>query len=110
MLLLTEKKNTKGVLLRLGGYIFKEWPLFLSALAFTLASNQLSLMGPKYSGAAIDAIEFSKGTDLASVWENVIKMAVCYVLSAVLSYFLAVIMIHLSQRIVYTMRKQLFES
>ena len=109
MLLLTEKKNTKGVLLRLGGYIFKEWPLFLSALAFTLASNQLSLMGPKYSGAAIDAIEFSKGTDLASVWENVIKMAVCYVLSAVLSYFLAVIMIHLSQRIVYTMRKQLFE-
>lgn len=109
MLLLTEKKNTKGVLLRLGGYIFKEWPLFLSALAFTLASNQLSLMGPKYSGAAIDAIEFSKGTDLAPVWENVIKMAVCYVLSAVLSYFLAVIMIHLSQRIVYTMRKQLFE-
>ena len=110
MLLLTEnKKNTKSILLRLGGYVFKEWPLFLSAVIFTLLSNQLSLLGPKYSGAAIDAIEFSAGSDLSAVWENVIKMAVCYIFSALLSYFLAVIMIHLSQKIVYAMRKQLFE-
>jgi len=110
VLLLTEnKKNTKSILLRLGGYVFKEWPLFLSAVIFTLLSNQLSLLGPKYSGAAIDAIEFSAGSDLSAVWENVIKMAVCYIFSALLSYFLAVIMIHLSQKIVYAMRKQLFE-
>ncbi|MBQ7875576.1 MAG: ABC transporter ATP-binding protein [Oscillospiraceae bacterium] len=104
-----EKKNTKGILLRLGKYVFKQWPLFLSAIAFTLLSNQLSLLGPKYSGAAIDAIELSGGVDFAAVWENVAKMAVCYVASAILAYFLAVIMVHLSQRIVYTMRKELFE-
>ena len=103
------KKDTKGILLRLGKYVIAEWPLFLSAVLFTLVSNQLSLLGPKYSGAAIDAISLSAGTDFSAVWENVIKMAGCYVVSAVLSYFLAVIMIHLSQRIVYTMRKQLFE-
>lgn len=109
LLLIENKKNTKSILLRLGGYVFKEWPLFLSAVIFTLLSNQLSLLGPKYSGAAIDAIEFSAGSDLSAVWENVIKMAVCYIFSALLSYFLAVIMIHLSQKIVYAMRKQLFE-
>ena len=36
-------------------------------------------------------------------------MLVCYAASAVLSYVLAILMILLSQRIVYTMRKQLFE-
>ena len=103
------KKDTKGILLRLGKYVIAEWPLFISAVLFTLVSNQLSLLGPKYSGAAIDAISLSSGTDFSAVWENIIRMAFCYVVSAVLSYFLAVIMIHLSQRIVYTMRKQLFE-
>ena len=102
-------KNTKGILIRLGKYVLNEWPLFISAVIFTLLSNQLSLLGPKYSGAAIDAISFSGGSDLTAVWENVIRMAVCYAFSAVLAYFLAVIMVHLSQRIVYRMRKQLFE-
>lgn len=102
-------KNTKGILIRLGKYVFREWPLFIPAVIFTLLSNQLSLLGPKYSGAAIDAISLSGGSDLSAVFENVIKMAICYAVSAVLAYFLAVIMIHLSQRIVYNMRKQLFE-
>ena len=77
------KKDTKGILLRLGKYVIAEWPLFLSAVLFTLVSNQLSLLGPKYSGAAIDAIGLSSGTDFSAVWENVIKMAFCYVISAV---------------------------
>ena len=102
-------KNTKGILIRLGKYVFREWPFFIPAVIFTLLSNQLSLLGPKYSGAAIDAISLSGGSNLSAVFENVIKMAICYAVSAVLAYFLAVIMIHLSQRIVYNMRKQLFE-
>lgn len=112
MLLLTENrkpKDTKGILLRLGKYVLKEWPLFIFAVIFTLLSNQLSLLGPKYSGAAIDAISLSGGNNLPEVWKNVFRMAVCYALSAILAYFLAVIMVHLSQKIVYRMRKQLFE-
>lgn len=104
-----KKKDTKGIALRLGGYVLKQWPLFIPALIFTLVSNQLSLLGPHYSGAAIDAIEAVGGVNFPEVWENVIKMILCYALSAVLSYLLAVIMIHLSQRIIYKMRKQLFE-
>ena len=47
---------------------------FISAIIFTLLSNQLSLLGPKYSGAAIDAISLSGGNNLPEVWENVIRM------------------------------------
>lgn len=104
-----DRKTTKSVMLRLGGYMMKYWPLFVLAIILTLASNQLSLLGPKYSGDAIDAIAAEGGVDFDAVWSNVIKMLVCYIASAILSYLLAVLMIQLSQKIVYTMRRQLFE-
>lgn len=103
------KKRTKDVLLRLGEYILQQWPLFLVAIVLTLLSNQLSLLGPMYSGEAIDAMSAPTGVDFDAVWVNVGKMLICYVASAILAYGMAVLMIHLSQRIVYTMRKQLFE-
>jgi len=101
--------RTRHVLLRMGGYVLKYWPLFLLAIVLTLVSNQLSLMGPNFSGEALDAIAAKGGVQFDAVWENVIKMLVCYVASAILSYLLTVLMIHLSQKIVYTMRRQLFE-
>ncbi len=102
-------KERNKVILRLGSYVIRQWHLFIPAVIFTLLSNQLSLLGPMYSGLAIDAIEKASGVDFDAVWENVILMIGCYVLSAILSYFLSVIMIHLSQRIVYKMRKEVFE-
>ena len=103
------KKSKKGVFLRLSKYVIQQWPLFIFAIILTLGSNQLSLLGPKYSGAAIDAIEFESGVDFATVWKNLGFMISCYILSAILSYILSVIMIKLSQRIIYRMRKQVFE-
>lgn len=103
------KRDNKGIMLRLGRYVISQWHLFIPAVIFTLLSNQLSLLGPRYSGAAIDAIEAASGVDYPVVWENVIKMILCYAASAVLSYILAVVMIHLSQKITYKMRKELFE-
>lgn len=104
-----DRRTRKGLMLRLGGYILQYWPLFLLAVLLTLASNQLSLMGPKYSGDAIDAIAAESGVNFDAVWKNVGRMLVCYAASAILSYLLAILMLRLSQRIVYTMRKQLFE-
>ena len=104
-----DKKTARGVLIRLGGYVMKCWPLFITAIILTLLSNHLSLMGPEYSGNALDAIVAEGGVNFHAVWENVISMIVCYVLSAVLSYLLSVFMIKLSQKIVYTMRRQVFE-
>ena len=103
------RDRTKHVLLRMGRYILKYWPLFLLAIILTLVSNQMSLMGPNFSGEALDAIAAEGGVQFDAVWSNVIKMLVCYVASAILSYLLSILMIHISQKIVYTMRKQLFE-
>ena len=83
--------------------MFKSWPLFIVAVTLTLTSNQLALLGPKYSGEAIDAIASENGVNFTLVNENIIKMTVCYVLSAILSYILAVVMINISQRVVYRM-------
>ena len=102
-------KNKKGVFIRLSKYVLQQWPLFTVALLLTLGANQLSLLGPRYSGAAIDAIVLESGVDYFAVWENILRMLGCYLISAVLSYILSVVMIHLSQRIIYKMRKQVFE-
>lgn len=104
-----KNKFSFGTLWRLLGYVLKFWPLFILAVAITLLSNQLALLGPKYSGEAIDAIANVNGIDFSVVKANIIKMIFCYVLSAVFSYLLSIIMINISQRVVYTMRKQLFE-
>ena len=102
------KKNYKGLFKRLSGYVLREWQLFLFAILLTLLSNQLALMGPLYSGTAIDAIVAEGGVDFPTVWDNVFKMLSCYVLSAILSYLLAMLMVKLSQRIIRAMRKELF--
>ncbi len=105
----TKRKNKKGVFLRLSKYVVQQWPLFIIAIVLTLGSNQLSLLGPRYSGIAIDAIELESGVNFPVVYKNVAFMLACYVLSAILSYVLSVTMIKLSQRIIYQMRKQVFE-
>ncbi len=104
-----DRKTTKNILVRLFGYIMKYWYLFAIALVLTLFSNQLSLLGPTYSGEAIDAIANENGVDFSAVKENILKMLICYVLSAVMSYMLSVLMVKISQKIVRTMRKQVFE-
>lgn len=69
-----DRKTAKGIFLRLSGYLMKHWPLFLLAILLTLASNHLALLGPKFSGNAIDTIAaenrcgFSSG--LAECREN----------------------------------------
>lgn len=104
-----KQRSKKGIFLRLSRYVLQQWPLFITALLLTLGANQLSLLGPKYSGAAIDAIELESGVDFSAVWENIGYMLGCYLISAALSYILSVVMIHLSQRIIYKMRRQVFE-
>lgn len=103
------KRNNKSIFFRLCGYVMRFWYLFIPAVVMTLLSNQLALLGPKFSGDAIDAIVEGGSVNFEVVWYNVIRMLICYVLSAVLSYVLAVLMLYLSQKIVYIMRRQVFE-
>ncbi len=104
-----QKRDSKGIVKRLFGYILKQWFFFVPAIILTLISNQLALLGPLYSGYAIDAIAAAGGVDFDAVRLNVVRMVLCYIVSAGLSYGLAVLMLFVSQRISFTMRKQLFE-
>ena len=102
-------ERTRSVLLRLSRYILRHWILFLLAIGLTLLSNQLALMAPNFSGEALDAIAAEGGVQFDTVWINVKKMLVCYVASAVLTYSLTILMTVISQKIVFAMRKELFE-
>ena len=104
-----DRRRAGAVLVRLAGYVFRQWYLFIPAILMTLLSNHLALLGPRYSGAAIDAITIEGGVDFAAVWSNVQTMIACYAVSALFSYLLSVIMVFMSQRIVRRMRKQVFE-
>lgn len=106
---MTKKSNTIATIRRLLGYVSQHWYLVVLAIALTIISNQLSLLGPKYSGDAIDAIAKKGGVDFTAVGEYVVKMLFCYIVSAVLSYLLSVLMIHISQKVVYKMRRQVFD-
>ena len=106
----TQGKNGTRMLLRLLGYIMHNWHLALPALALSLCSNYLAWRGPIYLGNAIDAIASEHGVQMDAVMQGFFGMLVCYVASAVLAYLLTLVMVNLSQKITYRMRKQLFES
>lgn len=102
-------KNRKGTILRLAVYMMKYKYLLLVALLLTIGSNLLSLVGPMLSGYAIDAIELGEGkVDFNRVFYYAGLMVLFYVISSVLSYILAVLMIHISRKVVYSMRKDVF--
>ncbi len=102
-------KNRKGTMLRLGVYMMKYKFLLLFALALTVGSNVMALIGPMLSGYAIDAIELGKGkVDFQRVFYYAGLMVVFYLLSSLLSYALAVLMINISRKVVYQMRHDVF--
>lgn len=105
-----QRANKKYLLLRLWGYLSRHKLLILSALVCMLASNLFSLVGPKLSGKAIDAMGIGPGTvDMPTVLYYVMLMAIFYVLSGILSYVLSLIMIRISRKVICRMRKDVFD-
>ncbi len=54
--------------------MLKFWPLTLTGIAFSLLSNYLALLGPRYLGAAIDAISDKNGVQMDVVMFNFWRM------------------------------------
>lgn len=104
-------RNRKGTILRLATYLFRYKYLLLLALLLTIGSNLLSLVGPMLSGYAIDAIEPGLGNVVfGRVFYYAGLMVLFYFLSSVLSYVLSVLMIHISRKVVYQMRQDVFHN
>ena len=107
----TEKpKDRKKVLIRLWGYLFQHKWMIAAALLLTFVSNLLALLGPLLSGLAIDYIGVGPGeANFPMVFWYCGLMLVFYIVSSGLSYILSMLMVKLSQKIVYQMRKDLFD-
>jgi ABC transporter, permease/ATP-binding protein len=103
-------RDRKKVILRLGKYLLQHKWMVLAAVSLTITGNLLSLLGPMLSGYAIDAIGVGPGqTNFDLVLFYCGLMLVFYVLSSGLSYLLSVLMVKISQKIVYQMRKDLVD-
>ncbi len=102
-------KNKQNTVLRLLRYLMGyKWGLLL-AVALTIGSNLLALWGPELSGKAIDAIEPGAGlVQMATVYHFAKLMAIFYVVSALMDYLLNVLMIAISRKITYQMRRDIF--
>lgn len=98
------------ILPRLWKYLARYKWLLLLAVLLTVFSNLFALVGPLLSGYAIDAIGPGKG---AVRFERVFFyagwMVGFYALSSLLSYILSVLMIRLSQKVVYQMRREVVD-
>ena len=104
-----DPKAKSKVLRRLGKYVFVHKWYVLLAFCLMLVSNLLALVAPKLSGKAIDAIKPGQGAvDIQSVIFYCVLLLIFYAVSSAMSYVLAITMVKLSQKIIYTMRRQLF--
>ena len=113
-----DKARRSKVLARILRYILRYKWAMLGALVLMLGSNLLALAGPALSGKVINAIDpFDSANggaiaigavDFETVNTYCILLVVFYALSAVMSYVLAIVMAKISQRISYTMRKEVF--
>ena len=103
-------KDRKKVLLRLWTYLYAHKWMSLGAVLLTVGSNLLALLGPMLSGRAIDAIGVEPGqADFPTIFLYCGLMVAFYAVSSLLSYILSILMIQLSQKIVYQMRQQVFD-
>lgn len=102
-----KKKNT---LKRVMSYLFEYKLLMIIAIILSIGSNIFALIGPMLSGYAIDNINIGKGAvNFSKVYYYCGLMIVFYIISSILAYILAVLMLEISKRISYRLRKDLFD-
>ena len=103
------KMGKKAVIARLAKYFLRYKFSVLLAFILMVGSNLFALLGPWLSGEAIDAIDLKTGVDFQTVGRLCFWMTVFYVASSAFSYILSVLMIRLSQKIVRSMRQDVFD-
>lgn len=105
------KQKRMFLLRRLWKYLGRKKLLVFLALALSALSSILGLYAPKISADAINNIELGPGkVDLPFVVQCAVEMLVLYVLSAVFSYLLSMVVIRLSRAVAGQMRKDVFDN
>lgn len=103
------KKPRRGILKRLGAYLWQFKLLLLLALILTIGANSFQLVGPTLSGKAIDCIGTEAGkVDFTGVMRYAGLMVLFYLGSSIMSYLLSVLMVYISRNVTQRMRRDMF--
>lgn len=104
------KDRKKNTLKRVMSYLFEYKLLMIIAILLSIGSNVFALIGPMLSGYAIDNINLGReAVNFSKVYYYCGLMIVFYILSSILAYILSVLMLEISKRISYRLRKDLFD-
>ncbi|MEW8993817.1 ABC transporter ATP-binding protein [Clostridium sp.] len=104
------KDRKKNTLKRVMSYLFEYKILMIIAILLSIGSNIFALIGPMLSGYAIDNINLGRGAvNFSKVYYYCGLMIIFYILSSILAYILSMLMLEISKRISYRLRKDLFD-
>ncbi|MBE6060191.1 MAG: ABC transporter ATP-binding protein [Clostridium sulfidigenes] len=104
------KDKKKNTLKRVMSYLFEYKILIIIAIILSIGSNVFALIGPMLSGYAIDNINVGRGAvNFSKIYYYCGLMIGFYILSSILAYILSVLMLEISKRISYRLRKDLFD-
>ncbi|MGM9940448.1 MAG: ABC transporter ATP-binding protein [Bulleidia sp.] len=103
-------KNTKSAIVRLVRYTSSFGMIIFVCVLFAMLSNIGNLLGPKFAGKAIEAVEAGAGhVDMNVVIHYVILMLIVYIIGNILNFIVNISMIRVSRKIGYQMRQDIFE-
>lgn len=103
-------RNTKQALARIIHYVADFRFMIVLCVVFAMLSNVGNLLGPKFAGLAIEAVEGGVGkVDFDTVFHYVRLMLMVYILGNILNFIVNISMIRISRKIGYRMRQDIFE-
>ena len=100
-------KRRKAVLVRLWHYLKQMKAPLIFIMLMVVIGNVLSLVGPKLTEPAINAIK-PNDVDFPTVFYYAGLMLLCYLLSAVITMIHTFVMAKVSKRITFNIRRDLF--
>ena len=106
-----KEQSTKYILKRMSKYLYKYKFTIIISIILTIVSNIFALVGPMLSGYAIEVIEKGNGNiDFSKIFYYAFLMIVFYICSSILSYIISIMMVKSARNIVYSLRKDAFET
>ena len=103
-------KDTKGTLIKLYKTLLPFKVLIIFVVVLSIFSCVLSLLGPYFCGEAINEVEKGPGIiDFSIVWKWAVMMLVSYLFSEVVYLTINLIMVSVSKKTGYILRKECFE-
>ena len=106
-----KEQSTKYILKRMSKYLNKYKFTIIISIILTIVSNIFALVGPMLSGYAIEVIEKGNGNiDFSKIFYYAFLMIVFYFCSSILSYIISIIMVKTARNVVYSLRKDAFDT